>query len=112
MGTKANRQKMKRAERAKQFAPFAALKGFEEAIAAREKIIAAERVLDDDKKDELDRLIRLVNRGNIIRVVYRVDDEYLELTGMVSRVDIDGGYIKVIYNKIYLSAIYDLEIIE
>lgn len=35
------RPKMSRAERAKQFMPFAALKGYEEALRQREKEIAA-----------------------------------------------------------------------
>lgn len=112
MGNKAHRMKMKQEERAKQFAPFAALKGFEEAIVAREKIIASPRFLDEDKKNELDRTVRQIKKGNIIRVVYDNGEEFIELHGMLSRVDIDAGLIKVVNTKIFFKDIYDLEITE
>lgn len=43
-----NRPKMDRAERAKQFMPFAALKGYEEALQERER--RAEKDLQEQKR--------------------------------------------------------------
>ena len=40
--------------RAKQFAPFAALKGFEESVKEKEIIYEPKRILPDEKKNELD----------------------------------------------------------
>ena len=40
--------------RAKQFAPFAALKGFEDAVREKEIIYEPRRILSEEKKNELD----------------------------------------------------------
>ena len=49
-----NRGKMERSERAKQFMPFAALKGFEELLAEKEKMIVQKIELSEERKAELD----------------------------------------------------------
>ena len=49
---------MDRADRVKQFMPFAALKGYEEAIREREHIIIERSELSEERLDELD------DRGN------------------------------------------------
>ena len=40
--------------RAKQFVPFAAVKGYEEALRAKEKIVVEKIELSEEKKEELD----------------------------------------------------------
>jgi len=105
------RLKMKREERAKQFAPFAALKGFEEAIQAKEKVVAEAPYLTEDDKNALDVAVHTVKFGDIAKVKYYIDGEYIEKTGVVTRVDIDAGLIKIINTKIDLKDIYYLEIV-
>ena len=50
------RAKMDRAERAKQFMPFAALKGYEEALREKEKIVVPRIELSEEMKEELEKL--------------------------------------------------------
>ena len=50
--------KMDRAQRARQFAPFAALKGFEEALREKERIIVPKVELYEEKKAEIDSILR------------------------------------------------------
>ena len=52
------RTKMSREDRAKQFMPFAALRGYEEAIKEKEKIIVDKIELSEEKKNELDEIQR------------------------------------------------------
>ena len=47
------KQKMPIEERAKQFMPFSALKGLEEALASKEKIIVPKKELTQDYAEEL-----------------------------------------------------------
>ena len=56
--------------RAKQFAPFAALKGFEESVKEKEIIYEPKRILPDEKKNELDMKLKLLKPGMNIRAVY------------------------------------------
>ncbi len=102
------RTKMSRQDRAKQFMPFAALKGYEEALAKKEKIIVAKSVLSEDYKEVLDRKLLQVRRNDIITVIHYHQGEYLKTTGMVSRIDYNSRYIKVVNTKIYFDDLYDI----
>ena len=103
------RQKMSPADRAKQFMPFAALKGYEEALRRKEKIIVEKVELSEEMKDELDRRFKQIAQNDIITVVYYAEEEYLKITGMVARIDIDARILKVVNTKIPFDNIYSIE---
>ena len=65
-----NRHKMSKEERAKQFMPFAALKGFELAIAEKEKPVICKVEISEDRKDELDMKLREISVHSIASIVY------------------------------------------
>lgn len=94
--------------RAKQFVPFAAVKGYEEAIRAKEKIIVDKIELSEERKAELDFKLHQIKKKDIITVVYFYKDEYIKLEGMVSRLDTDARLLKVVNTKIPFDDIYDL----
>ena len=96
------------ADRAKQFMPFAALKGYDEALRRKEKIIVERVELSEEMKDELDRQFKQINRNDIITVVYYAEEEYLQITGMVARIDVDARYLKVVNTKIPFENIYSI----
>ena len=75
-----NRAKMERAERAKQFMPFDALKGFREALEEKERIVVPKRELSEEQKEELDLKMRQVRKGDIITVEYFHDGEYVPVS--------------------------------
>ena len=94
--------------RAKQFVPFAAVKGYEEALRAKEKIVVEKIELSEEKKAELDFKLHQIKRNDIITVVYFYKDEYIKLEGMVSRLDVDARVLKVVNTKIPYEDIYEL----
>ena len=106
-----SRTKMSREERAKQFMPFSALKGYEEVLREREKIVVEKIELSEERKAELDFNLRQVQRNDMVMVVYFHEDEYLKVTGMVSRIDTDAHILKVVNTKILFEDLYDLEIL-
>lgn len=95
--------------RAKQFVPFAAVKGFEEALRAKERIVVEKIELSEERKAELDYKLHQINKNDIISVVYFDKDEYVKVEGMVSRLDIDARIIRVVNTKISFDDIYELE---
>ena len=95
-----NRIKMSPAERAKQFMPFAALKGYEEALRAKEKVVVPKRELSEEALEDLDRKLHQIQRNDIITVVYYNGEEYVQVTGMVSGLDPDTKVLKVVNTKI------------
>ena len=81
------KQKMPIEERAKQFMPFSALKGLEEALASKEKIIVPKKELTQDYAEELNLKLKSLKAGSIITVVYYCKEEYIKLTGMIAKIN-------------------------
>jgi len=104
----ANRQKMSREDRAKQFMPFAALKGYPEALRKKEKIVVPRAEVSEEYAEVLDRKLRKVKKNDIITVIYFCNQEYLKKTGMVSRIDKSARVLKVVNTKIGFDDIYDI----
>lgn len=106
----ANRVKMSQADRAKQFMPFAALKGYEEALRAKEKVVVPRMELSEEMAQELDRKLHQIQRNDMITVVYYNGEEYIRITGMVSRLDSDARVLKVVNTKILFEDISAIEL--
>ena len=94
--------------RAKQFMPFAALKGYEEALRAKEKIVVEKIELSEEKKAELDYKIQQIQKNDIVTVVYFLKDEYIKVEGMVSRLDRNAKVLKIVNTRNPFEDIYEL----
>lgn len=113
--------RMKAEDRAKIFMPFAALRGYEEAIAAKQRIVAPRMELSEEAKEYLDLQLRrvelLLSRGwhPVITVVYFQRDrgisntgEYLQFTGMTARFDQSSRILQIVDKRLRLEDIYDI----
>ena len=99
------------ADRAKQFMPFAALKGLPEALAAKEKITVPKVTLSPEMAEELDRKMHLLEQGKIATVIYFHENEYLKITGMIARLDTTCRLLQVVNTKISFDDILDVNIV-
>lgn len=102
------RSKMSREERAKQFMPFAALKGYPEALRKKEKVIVPKIEISEEYAQELDWKLHQVKKRDMITVVYFSNNEYIKKTGMVSRIDPTARVLKIINTKISFDDIFDI----
>ena len=102
------RTKMSREERAKQFMPFAALKGYPEALQKKEKIVVPKVELSEDYQEELNRILLQVKVNDMITVTYFQKDDYLKGTGMVSKIDKSARFLQIVHTKIPLDDIYQI----
>lgn len=100
--------KMDRADRAKQFMPFAALKGYEEALRKMEKTVVPKVELSEEYEEELNWKLQHICQGDIITVVYYEKSEYLKMTGMVSRIDENSRIIQIVNTKIPIRDICEI----
>ena len=110
-------------DRAKIFAPFAALKGYEEAIAAKQKIVVPRIELSEESKEYLDLQLRkiesLLMNGQhpIITLVYfqnakdlaEDSGEYIQFTGMVAKFDQSSRILQIVEKRFRLEDIYSIE---
>jgi len=97
--------------RAKQFAPFQALKGLSEAIAEKERIPTPKRILAEDALSELNQKLSQLRKGSIVTVVYYCiyEQQYHQLTGSVVKVDAYWGLLQVGHMSIGFSEITEIE---
>lgn len=91
------RAPMPRANRAAQFAPFAALTGYEDAVRETARQTVQKIELDENIKDQLDEKLRLIQdqlaMKPCITITYFQPDEkksggtYVDITGIVKKID-------------------------
>ena len=80
------KHRMSRLQRAKQFMPFAALKGFEALLATVARPKEARVELSEDQLEELNRTIQSVVEGDFVRVLYYTGYCYTELVGTIEAI--------------------------
>lgn len=108
VAVKTVRAPMPRSKRAKQFQPFDALVGLREAIAAKERVTTPRKYLSEDAIAEINKTLNNLCKGQLVTVVYYGDyeQEYLQLTGQVFKIDpywhtIQIGSISIDFSEIY-----------
>lgn len=84
-------------KRAAQFAPFAALTGYEEAVKEAARLTEMKTELTDEARlalgDKLSQAVSDVNRGSSVDITYFVPDrrkdggEYVTVSGTIKRID-------------------------
>ncbi len=76
---------MSPAERAKQFMPFAAVKGLNAALRRKEQEmgLVSPKFLADEAAAELDAKLRQLQKGSLVAVTYFVNGQYLQNSGQV-----------------------------
>ena len=102
--------------RAKQFMPFAALKGFEEELDAAEFRPVEKVEFSEDAAEELDRALRRVKAGDMVTVVYYKKTDRggtcLRRTGLVAKVDPVDRTLTVVKEKIPFADLYEVELVQ
>ena len=96
---------MNKVARAKQFLPFDALKGLQEALREREKEIEYEvkKDLSEDTLNDLNNKFNQIEEGSLIRIKYYKSGRYSEIKGVVTNID----YIK---KKIQINKVENINI--
>lgn len=86
--------------RAKQFMPFAALRGYYAMVLAKNRVVEPRRELIGDAAERLSRKLGLLKKGMMITVRFYRNDAYDTVTGMVTRIDPEYRYITIVKTKI------------
>ena len=75
------------ADRARQFMPFASLRGYYDFIREQERVKEPRRELSEDDAQELSDVLGKTARGVMLRVVFYNKDHYETAEGLVSEFD-------------------------
>ena len=68
--------RMHRQDRAKLFAPFAALSGFEDSVKSRDRVLLPRTIPAEDARERLDRKLRSLRKGDYVTVVYFLPEQF------------------------------------
>lgn len=97
------------ANRARQFMPFAALKGYHEMAYAREATPEPRREVTAEQADALTHAIGGLSRGDVVRVTHYEDGAYVTTVGAVSEVVEAYRTIVIVRRRIAFDDIWSIE---
>ena len=100
---------MNNVQRAKQFMPFAALKGFEEAVKAQERQREPKIILGEDARQELNFKLQGIQPGDRVQAEYYYESRYVVVSGKVKKIDSLGRRIHLEEIKIPIDDLKDIE---
>lgn len=105
---------MTQAELAKQFAPFDAMKGLQEALRDREERHArVERhEISEEQMEKNSEIFQKLEKGMLISMDCYLAFHDVSITATVTSVDLTFRYIKMGKEKMYFNDIYQIEILE
>lgn len=91
------RAKMPPSQRAKQFMPFAAVKGLEKAIAEQEQLRnRTEQIeLGEEQAQAINEALKHLRKGNMVSVRFHADGKSQALQGKVEQIDPARGTIRI-----------------
>ncbi|WP_195419473.1 hypothetical protein [Collinsella sp. D33t1_170424_A12] len=77
----------KRADRAAQFMPFAALTGYYQLAREQERIVEPKHELTEEEAESLSRQLMQLKKGDLVRVTYYDWDGYITRTDIVHSIE-------------------------
>jgi len=98
----------KKLDRAKQFMPFAALRGYYDLIKQCERIKEPRKELSHSEADILSDKLNKIKKGMVVNLKYYNADFYDTISGYVSEIDKDFRTITIIKTKIKFDDIVDV----
>ena len=104
------RQKMPVSHRAKQFAPFKSLKGFEDALKQKESEFLIKREPTEEREFFLNQRLNTIKKGKKITVTYYCNGEYITIIGILKEIDCVFKTINIENKIIPINDIWDLDV--
>lgn len=100
------------ADRARQFMPFAALRGYYDLVREVEHIPEPKRTITEEHALSLSQTISSLKKEMIVKATYYDGDAYLTIEGIVSRIDEVFRVLDVVKTHIPFDDLWDVEILK
>lgn len=100
---------MKISERAKQFMPFSALKGFDDMIKVENKEPSDRKIFSEEDSDNIGHVLGEIKKNDVVKITFYETDGYVTLTGIVAKIDYDMKRLTVVKRVIDFKDIYFIE---
>lgn len=97
------------ADRARQFIPFMALKGYFELCREKERCVEPKHVLTEEESLELSQIISGLAKGDMVKVTFYDKDAYVTRQGLLSEVVVDLRYLRLVRQRVDFDDILRVE---
>lgn len=104
-------KKVSREERARQFMPFAALRGFDEMLKEELAVREEKRELGEDDSERISHTLAKIEKNDFIRVTFYDKTRYRKECGTVTEINCSAGYFKVGIVKVFFDDISEVELL-
>ena len=116
------RPHLSREQKAAQFAPFAALTGFDDDVKETARLTDKRIEIDDGLKEVLSNKLNIINKNiknkHLVKITYFVEDnkkdggKYIDITGVVKKINLFDNYVLLNDNiKVNIIDIIDIDIL-
>lgn len=91
---------MSKGDRAKQFMPFAALRGYYDVVREKELIISDKKELTEEELFELNQMVSSIKKGDVVSVTYYKQNGYITISGVINQIDKVLGSMRIVKSDI------------
>lgn len=106
-----NMNVQRHADRAMQFAPFAALKGYYEAVRIQERITEPRKELSEDEAEVISNTLNKLRVRTTVKIRYYDIDAYTNIEGVVTELNTPYRRLKVVKTAIPFDDIFTIEML-
>ena len=96
-------------DRARQFMPFSALKGYHEMAASKEFVPESRREMTEERAGELSQTMACLQKGDMVSVIHYENGAYVETVGAVSEVVEAYRLLRVVRKPIAFTDVWEIE---
>lgn len=99
------------ADRARQFIPFMALKGYFELCREKERHPAPKHALTEEETLELSQCVANLKKGDMVKVTFYDKDAYVTRQGVLSEVVEPLHFLRIVRQRIDFDDILSIEVV-
>ena len=89
-----------KADRASQFMPFAALKGYYELIRTKERIVQPRHESTEEYQVRISSQLSGLNKGDVVRITYYDQDAYVTRQGVLGELVLELRFLRLVRQRI------------
>lgn len=92
------------------FQAFDALKGFRQMLAACEETTVEPYKMTEERIEELNMKVPQIVAGKLLKVIYCKDGKYIEVEGMVTKIDFSSEILQIVKTRSDLKTLVSVEV--
>lgn len=98
-------------DRARQFMPFSALKGYYKLVQEQEREVQEKRELTPEKAQEISQALATIKPGNMVQLTFYDKNAYITRKGVITNMDCTYRKLTLVRQSILFDDIYTIQLL-